>query len=120
MSKPILLIAEDEPDLRDNLVRFFKRKDFDVLEAECGNKAIEILNNNKVDIVLSDYRMPNGTGKDILEFINTLPEPRPKLMFLTAFSDVSRQEALDLGALEVFNKPVDRKDVLARVIEILG
>ena len=66
-----ILIVDDEIDLRDSIAFDYKRKGFNVLVASSGNEAFEIVKKNKVNVVLSDVRMPDGDGIELLYNIKT-------------------------------------------------
>lgn len=100
----VLLIADDEPDLREILRLEFEGAGWIVLEAENGKSAFELFEVNKVDAVITDVRMPGGGGIQLLEKIKSKNKMMPVLI-LTGFTDVLEQEALDKGALSIIKKP---------------
>jgi CheY-like chemotaxis protein len=112
-----ILIVDDDLALRNAMVFDFKRKGFHVLDAENGEIAFEVIKNNKVDLVLTDVRMPNGDGVELLENIKTLSPQLPVVMFITGFSDISLEDAYDKGVDAVFAKPFDRKELHAAVMK---
>lgn len=112
-----LLIVDDEEGLRRALAFDFKRRGFNVLEAGSGNDAFEIIKKNKVHVVLSDVRMPNGDGVGLLNNIKKVHPELPVVMFITGFADLTLEDAYDLGADAIFSKPFDRKAVIAKVID---
>ena len=112
-----ILVVDDEELLRSSLARFLERKGFKVQTAESGNKAFELVSTTKVDLVLSDVRMPDGDGPALLDQINQIPGEKPSLMFITGFSDLPNNELKNKGALHVFDKPVDRQEILSKVKE---
>ena len=57
-----VLIAEDEQKLREIVVKYLKKEGYNVFEAEDGEKALEVFNDNPVDIVILDVMMPNVDG----------------------------------------------------------
>lgn len=115
-----VLIVDDEEMLRESVVKFFKRKKFNVFEAEDGVIAFDIIKNNKIDFVVSDVRMPNCDGVGLLQNIKTLGDQAPKLIFISGFAEVSREQAIEMGALAFFDKPVERKEVYNFVTNALG
>ena len=78
-----VLIIDDEPDILEILSEEFKHNGYAVTSASSGDEAIGILKNIKFDIVLSDYKMPNGNGMKVLEFINSLSD-KPVFYFCSA------------------------------------
>ena len=83
---PILLLAEDEPELRELIAAGLKsRFQIQVIEAESGTDAIQLLEKNpKVSIIVSDYSMPNGNGSVILDHLEK-HKNKPKFIFYTSY-----------------------------------
>lgn len=84
-----LLIVDDEPDIADGLYIFFRNIEYlelDVYKAYSGFQALEVLNNTKIDIVLTDICMPGLTGLNILEKIHA-NWPQCRVIFLTGHDD---------------------------------
>jgi len=111
-----VLIIDDEPDILEILSEEFKHNGYAVTSASSGDEAIGILKNIKFDIVLSDYKMPNGNGMKVLEFINSLSD-KPVFYFCSGQADVSVEECLKGGAREFFSKPFDLDDLVKRIHE---
>lgn len=115
-----VLIVDDDEALRKALIFDFKRRGFTVLEAQNGSQAFDIVKSNKVDVVISDVRMPGGDGVELLDKIKALNPRIPVVMFITGFADLSIEEAYDKGADSVFQKPFDRKMLMAAVAKVLS
>src|SRR5262249_29143486 len=65
-AKPRILIVDDEPSMRDMLRIVMRRDGFDVEVAANGKEAIELLKRERIDLLLSDIRMPDVSGVDVL------------------------------------------------------
>ncbi len=116
-----ILIVDDEDGLREALVFEFKRKGFTGFSAENGKKAYEIFQNNKVDLVISDVRMPEWDGITLLEKIRSTADGKsPKLIFITGFSDVAVDDLIAKGAIQVLSKPFDRKELVKCAMTAIG
>src|SRR5689334_18338898 len=105
VKKYTLLIVDDEETLLNTIVFDFKRKGFTVLSADCGDKAFELVKANRIDLVISDIRMPGGDGVSLLEKIRSYDPKIPTVLFLTGFADVTQEECIAKGASKVFSKP---------------
>ncbi|EKV03326.1 response regulator with CheY-like receiver, AAA-type ATPase, and DNA-binding domains [Leptolyngbya sp. PCC 7375] len=86
--KPRLLVVDDEPDNLDLLYRTFRRE-YQVLRAESGRKALEVLEDDgEVAVIISDQRMPDMSGTEFLS--KTVPDfPDTVRIILTGFTDVT-------------------------------
>jgi CheY-like chemotaxis protein len=114
-----LLVVEDEADLREPLVAEFESYGCRVLEAKNGRQAYDIILSDKIDAVISDIRMPGGDGVELLHRIKALDHDVPVVMLITGFSDLSREDAYDLGAEAILTKPFDLDEIDSAVIRIL-
>lgn len=112
-----ILVVDDEPILRLALSADLKRRGFDVLLAENGRDAYEIVRKENVDLILSDVRMPGGDGIELLDRIKDFDTRKPVVFFVTGFSDMSLEEAYHRGAEAVFNKPFDRQVLFDSVLQ---
>ncbi len=106
MSRRILLV-EDEEGVRVTMTALLELDDFEVLEAANGAIALDLLETEEVDLVLSDIRMPKLGGVDLLLGIKQR-YPRLPVLLMTAFSsDEQTQLAIEAGAYAVLPKPFD-------------
>ena len=115
-----ILIIDDEKSQRDILQGYLAKKCYKVFTAESGSQGIKIINENLVDIVLSDYKMPEMTGLEILAKVSQI-NPEISFVIITAYGTVENAvNAMHLGAYDYLSKPVnlDELDLLiARIIE---
>ena len=115
--RPRLLIVDDISDNRTILTRRFQRRGFDVVEAECGLTAIELIDKESFDLVLLDVMMPGMDGIETLKRIrsgNSASE-LPVIMVTAKSESTNIVDALELGANDYVTKPVDFAVALARV-----
>jgi CheY-like chemotaxis protein len=112
-----ILAVDDDDGLREAIVYDFKKAGFKTLEASDGREAFEILSSNKVDLVVTDVRMPNGDGIELLARIRQKSPDFPIVIFVTGFSQLSLEDAYDKGADAVFAKPFNRKALIEAVIK---
>ena len=115
-----ILIIDDEKSQRDILQGYLDKKGYKVFTAESGSQGIKIINENLVDIVFSDYKMPEMTGLEILAKVSQI-NPEISFVIITAYGTVENAvNAMHLGAYDYLSKPVnlDELDLLiARIIE---
>jgi two-component system LytT family response regulator len=101
-----VLIVDDEPPARTRLRQMLaSHADLEVLaEAETGVQAMELASQLKPDLILLDIQMPGCSGIDVAA---CLPQPRPKIIFCTAF-DQHAVDAFELHAVDYLLKPISR------------
>jgi two-component system response regulator AtoC len=106
--KASILIVDDEKNTREGLSRALGRT-FQVHLAESAERALEILSENPVDVVLSDVRMPGMDGLTLMKRV-LARTPQPAFILLTAYGSIEDAvEATKLGAYDFLTKPVNLK-----------
>jgi len=113
--KPRILIVDDEPSMREMLRIVLRRDGYDVTVAANGTQAIDILKRERVDLLLSDIRMPDLSGVDVLR---TAKEGNRDLIafMMTAFASTDTAvEAMRLGAADYFTKPFSMDEMRLKV-----
>jgi len=106
-----ILVVDDEPNLRRVLSAQLQRDGYDVHTAEDGEQAIQILQENHVDLVITDLRMPRMDGMALLRHTVENEEELP-VIILTAHATVDNAvEALKTGAFDYITKPFDQNEV---------
>ncbi|WP_449419627.1 response regulator [Phormidium nigroviride] len=110
--KPKMLVVDDEPDNLDLLYRTFRR-DFNVLKAESGIRALEVLGDEgEVAVIISDQRMPEMKGTEFLS--KTVPQfPNTVRIILTGFTDIEDLvDAINSGQVyKYITKPWDPNEL---------
>jgi DNA-binding NtrC family response regulator len=106
-----LLIVDDEAGLRQLLAIVFEREGHEVCVAENGARALESLKANPVDLMLSDVRMPDLTGIEMLREARKFM-PHLAVVMMTAYATVEdAREAFKLGADDFITKPFDIEEL---------
>ncbi len=114
---PRILVVDDERSMREFLGIMLAREQYDVVVAENGSQAIASLRQRPFDLVISDIRMPDCSGIDVLREAKVL-QPEVPGVLMTAFSSTQTAiEALRTGALDYISKPFD-VDELKRVVAL--
>jgi putative two-component system response regulator len=113
------LVVDDEPRLRQALVRLMQGDGFTCLEAGSGVEALAVLAREPVALVLSDMRMPSMDGQELLRQLR-VGYPDVAVVMITAVAEVEVAVAcLSLGAMDYITKPFVFEEVRARVAQAL-
>ena len=112
---------DDERQNRQLLEVMLAPEGYELLTAQSGEEALEIVAREHPDVVLLDVMMPGMDGYQVATRIRDVPGPkRPAVLMLTALDDSnSRAHGMRAGAEDYVTKPVDRADLCARVRRVL-
>ncbi|OGU69946.1 MAG: two-component system response regulator [Ignavibacteria bacterium RBG_16_36_9] len=115
-----ILVIDDEAAQRDVLTGYLKKKVYKIFSAASGKEGIEITKTHPVDIILSDFKMPDLSGLDVLEQVKKI-NPEISFVIVTAYGTVENAvKAMRLGAFDYISKPVDLDELdlmIERIIE---
>lgn len=118
---PVILVIDDERNTREGLRDAFSDK-YRILLAEDATKGLEILKTQKVDIVLTDLRMPGLDGMAFTRQVSAQPDA-PLIIMLTAYGSIqTAMDAMRAGAYDYLTKPVNLDDLemmIDRGLEVL-
>ena len=115
MEKKKILVVDDEQNSREGLTKILIKEGYEVVAAEGGEDALVEAKKQDFDLIITDLRMPEITGIDVLEKIRA-KKPDIGVIIVTAYGEVnSYLKAMTLGAFEYLNKPI-KLDELRRVI----
>jgi two-component system, sensor histidine kinase and response regulator len=114
-----LLIVDDEPDMLDFMERVF-RSQYEVVRASSGDEALRLLGQKKFAVVITDQKMPQMTGVELLERIGQRLPYLVKVL-LSGFTDVPEIErAMDRAGIHNYVvKPIDSEKLRAAVKEAI-
>ena len=112
-----ILVVDDEKNIRRTLRMVLEGSGFSTLEAGSAEEALKQLATNEIDLVILDVRLPTMSGIEALAKIRAKPETRhlPVLMVSGHASVAEAVQAVQLGATDFFEKPLDRDRVLVTV-----
>ncbi len=115
-----ILVVDDEPILLDTLKEHLELEGATVSTASNGNEAFELLKNHGFNVILSDVRMPECSGVELLAKIRDFKESAPPVVLMSAFSDISDKRAKELGARGMFLKPENIKYLKELLVETIN
>ncbi|WP_010665341.1 sigma-54-dependent transcriptional regulator [Marinilabilia salmonicolor] len=114
-----ILIVDDDTSFGMMVSGFLKKKGHDSVLAGNVSGAVGLLNRESFDLVLTDYRLPDGTGMDVLEKSKLLASNIP-VVLITAYSEIRvAVDAIKKGAYEYITKPVNADELLHVVTNTL-
>ena len=112
-----VLIVDDEQEFRDITVKRLEKRGLKATGAESGPKALEILEDSSIDVVLLDVRMPGLDGIETLRQIRSL-KPLVEVVVLTGHASVdSGIEGMKLGAFDYLMKPIELEPLLEKLTD---
>lgn len=119
MTRPKILLIEDDPSVRHGMAAFLRANELDVEEAETCEQAVNCFRAGNHDVVVADYSLPDGTSLDILPQVKKLSEETP-FIILTAHGSIDLAvRAIKEGAEQFLTKPVESKALLVLVQRLL-
>ena len=121
MSDLTILVVDDESRMRKLIKDFLKQKDFNILEAEDGEVALKVYNENKdkINLILLDVMMPKLDGWSVLRQIRQENKSIPIVMLTARTEEQDELFGFELGVDEYIAKPFSPKILVARVEAIL-
>lgn len=115
-----ILIVDDEQDICLLLKKYLTKNGYEAHSALNGQKAVEFLKSNPVDLVICDFKLPDYTGIDILQKIKII-DSKIQVIIITGYSDIRiAVQALKKGAYEYVTKPLYPDEILATVKSALA
>jgi two-component system response regulator PilR (NtrC family) len=104
---PRILVVDDERSMRELLAIVLRREGYEVLLAESGRAAIETLEREPIDLLISDIKMPDLSGVDVLRAAKRIDQDILGIMITAFASTDTAVEAMRLGACDYLSKPFD-------------
>ena len=119
--QPTILLVEDEQAVRDSVKKLLKDEGLHLLEASNGKEALNVVAKRKADLILLDLRMPQMDGWDFLERFRRSQNNwiTPVCVMTTDLQQDGRSRAMDLGADDFIQKPIEDVELRIRVKSLL-
>ena len=102
-----ILIADDEKNIRSGLELAFEDEGYTTLGASDGKEALELINKNSVDLVITDLRMPGMDGYELIKRVASAYPTIPVIVLTGHGTIETAVETMRDGAIDFFTKPVD-------------
>jgi DNA-binding response OmpR family regulator len=113
-----VLVVDDEPIVRDVVVRYLKRDGFTTLEAADGDTARELIEQGGLSLVVLDVMLPGTDGLDLCRWIRSRSE-LPVILLTARGEEADRIVGLELGADDYVTKPFSPRELAVRVRTVL-
>ena len=117
MSKPKILVADDDRMLRALLSHKLKALGCDIVATENGKEALEVLQNDSIDLVILDGMMPTMDGTEALQRMRANPKTAdlPVIMLTARRREEDAILALEMGATDYISKPFNPDELMIRI-----
>lgn len=114
-----ILVVEDDKNLRKLMVTYLKKNNYNTYEAVNGEIALDLLDRNYIDLIISDIMMPNLNGFELIKELRNSKYEIP-IMLITAKSDIQdKKTGFLLGADDYMVKPINMEEMILRVQVLL-
>ncbi|MEJ5378056.1 MAG: sigma-54 dependent transcriptional regulator [bacterium] len=115
----LILLVDDDPHILEVLEARLGAAGYETLQASSASSALELLKRRRVDLVITDVRMPGMGGMELLEAIRKV-RPELPVILLTAYGTIpDAVRAIKTGAVEYLTKPFDGRDLLRTIHSVL-
>lgn len=109
-----IVVCDDEPHLREMVAEYLVERGYDVLEAKNGQALVELLETQNADLIILDVNMPGIDGLAALRQLRASSDI-PVIMLTAASETVDKIVGLEMGADDYIGKPVDLRELEARI-----
>ena len=108
-----ILVIDDDPKICETLEKFFKARGHRVQKAGSGLEGLAILEREAIDVVITDYQMPDMNGLEVVRLIKKT-QPEAETIVITGYGDMELAvQAMRAGAFDFFSKPLNIPDLVA-------
>ncbi|MBT1157019.1 response regulator transcription factor [Aminobacter anthyllidis] len=113
-----IVVCDDEPDVREMVAEYLERHGYAVTTADAGPALRQLVESQPVDVVILDIRMPGEDGLSLARYLRE--HSQVAIIMLTGSAEIiDRVVGLEIGADDYIGKPVDLRELLARVKAVL-
>lgn len=109
-----VLLADDDPNVREIIRLYFEQQQIDLLEADNGKTALELATSHDLDLIILDVMMPGLDGFDVCREIRKNSDV-PIIMLTAKDEEIDRILGLELGADDYMSKPFSPRELVARM-----
>jgi DNA-binding NtrC family response regulator len=118
--RPTLLLVDDEERILSALQRCLRREGYEILTADSVSRALEVLDERRVDLVLSDQKMPGASGVELLREARRIQPEAARLMITGWSQALSESDRAAIGIFALIPKPWDDRQLKASLRDALA
>jgi len=112
MDRIKILVIDDEQGIRDLFIQALEEDDYEVLTVDNGEQGLEIIKNERPNVIFLDLKLPGIDGLEVLKRISDL-EIKPIVIMITGHGTIAKAaKTMDLGAYDYIVKPFDIDDII--------
>jgi DNA-binding NtrC family response regulator len=113
-----ILVVDDEPAQREMIGGFLKKQGFEVIAADSAERALELFRQDAFDLVLTDQKMADMSGLELLQAVHTINAETPVIL-ITAFGTIEAAvSSIKGGATDYLTKPLNLDELLYRIRQV--
>ncbi|ARP98517.1 response regulator transcription factor [Pseudorhodoplanes sinuspersici] len=116
---PQILVVDDDPEIRKLLARYIEGQAFRVLLASSCRELRERIATNKIDLIVLDVMLPDGSGLDACRDLKAERNTIPIILLTALKEDIDRIVGLEMGADDYLGKPFNPRELVARIRAVL-
>jgi DNA-binding response OmpR family regulator len=118
--RPVLLVVDDEPRILSALQRCLRREGYEIVVAGDAAAALRTLRSRRIDALLTDHKMPGGTGLDLIREVAAEWPEMPRFLLTGWGAEIAPEELRQLGIRALVPKPWNDAELKSRLREALG
>lgn len=117
--KKTVLIVDDEPLIRLTLNDYLTQQKFNIIEAADGSEAFDLFRKHKIDLIISDVRMPKMNGIELLRKVKTVSKHTP-VVLITAYRPTKQQEEVMVTKADGYlMKPFALRSLMQMIMDLI-
>lgn len=113
--KKSILVVDDDIDIREAISAYLQHEGYKTIEASSGMDALKIVKEQQIEFVISDIRMPDGGGLFLVDELRKIDRLLPYVILVTGQADITREEAIKRGALDLLKKPLEMDKIIGLI-----
>ncbi|MBC7539638.1 MAG: response regulator [Bacteriovorax sp.] len=110
-----ILVVDDDIDIREAICSYLQLEGYKTIEAQSGKEALKIIKDQEIEFVVSDIRMPDSGGLYLVDELRKIDRLLPYVILVTGQADITREEAIKRGALDLLKKPLEMDRIIGLI-----